>query len=81
MCVVNKQFEFLEFYYSVYDEIYLTFTAGSVCLCCVCIRVVSVCVWLSLVCLVDCLGTLCRCGGCDDCEGCTVVPYTRIRIP
>ena len=28
MCVVNKQFELLE-----YDEIYLTFTAGSVCLC------------------------------------------------
>ena len=39
MCVVNKQFELLEFVFeSVYvelqhDEIYLTFTAGSVCLC------------------------------------------------
>ena len=37
MCVVNKQFELLEFvFYSVYvglqyDEIYLIFTAGSVC--------------------------------------------------
>ena len=36
MCVVNKQFELLEFvFYSVYvglqyDEIYLTFTAGHV---------------------------------------------------
>ena len=41
MCVVNKQFEVLEFvFYSVYvdlqhDEIYLTFTAESVSLCCV----------------------------------------------
>ena len=39
MCVVNKQFELLEFvsnsvYVDLqYDEIYLTFTAGAVCLC------------------------------------------------
>ena len=39
MCVVNKQFELLEFVFDSvnvdlqYDEIYLTFTAGSVCLC------------------------------------------------
>ena len=39
MCVVNKQFGLLEFvsesvYVDLqYDEIYLTFTAGSVCLC------------------------------------------------
>ena len=39
MCVVNKQFELLEFvsesvYVDLqYDEIPLTFTAGSVCLC------------------------------------------------
>ena len=39
MCVVNKQFELLEFvsesvYVALqYDEISLTFTAGSVCLC------------------------------------------------
>ena len=39
MCLVNKQFKLLEFvFYSVYidlqyDEISLTFTAGSVCLC------------------------------------------------
>ena len=39
MCVVNKQFELLEFVFeSVYvdlqcDEISLTFTAGPVCLC------------------------------------------------
>ena len=38
MCVVNKQFEFLEFvsesvYVDLqYDEISLTFTSGSVCL-------------------------------------------------
>ena len=46
MCVVNNQLELLElFLYSVYfdrlyDEISLTFTAGSVSLCCVCSHVV-----------------------------------------
>ena len=56
MCVVNNQFEFLEFvFYSVYvdlqyEEISLTFTAGSVSLCCVCNHVVvfGLSVWLSL---------------------------------
>ena len=42
MCVVNKQFELLEFVFDSvyvdlqYDDISLTFTAGSVSLCCVC---------------------------------------------
>ena len=42
MCVVNKQVELLEFVFDSvyvdlqYDEHYLTFTAGSVSLCCVC---------------------------------------------
>ena len=46
MCVENKQFEVLEFVfdsvyvYLQYDEIYLTFTAVSVSLCCVCSHVV-----------------------------------------
>ena len=46
MCVVNKQFELLEFIFDSvyvdlqYDEISLTFTAGSVCLCGVCSPVV-----------------------------------------
>ena len=45
MCVVNKQFELLEFvfnsvYVHVQYEIYLIFTAGSVSLCCVCSHVV-----------------------------------------
>ena len=46
MCVVNKQFELLEFvsesvYVDLqYDEIYLTFTVGSVSFCCVCSHVV-----------------------------------------
>ena len=46
MCIVNKQFELLEFvFHSVYvdlqyDEISLTFTAGYVCLCGVCSLVV-----------------------------------------
>ena len=45
---MNKQFELLEFDLNSvydglqYDEIYLTFTAGSVCFSCV---------WLHLVCL------------------------------
>ena len=52
MCVVNKQFELLEFvsesvYVDLqYDEISLTFTAGSVCLC----GVSSPVVVLGLVC-------------------------------
>ena len=46
MCVVNKHFEFLEFIFNYayvelqYDEIHLIFTAGSVCWCGVCSRVV-----------------------------------------
>ena len=46
MCVANKQFELLEFVFDSvyvalqYDEISLTFTAGSVSLCCVCGHVV-----------------------------------------
>ena len=49
MCVVNKQFELLEFvldsvYVDLqYDKISLTFTAGSVSLCCVCGRIWSLC--------------------------------------
>ena len=45
MCVVNKQFELVEFVFDSvyvdlqYDEISLTCTAVSVCLCCVCIPV------------------------------------------
>ena len=46
MCVVNMQFELLEFVFDSvyvdlqYGEIYLTFTDGSVSLCCVCSHVV-----------------------------------------
>ena len=49
VCVVNKQFELLEFVFDSiyvdlqYDEIYLTFTAGSVCVCGVCSHVVVLC--------------------------------------
>ena len=47
MYVVNKQFELLEFVFDSvyidlqYDEISLTFTAGSVSLCCVCNHVIG----------------------------------------
>ena len=46
MCVVNKQFELLEFVFDSvyvdlqYDEIFLTFIAGSVSSSCVCSHVV-----------------------------------------
>ena len=46
MCVVNKQFQLHEFVFESvyvdlqYDEIFLTLTAGSVCLWCVCSHVV-----------------------------------------
>ena len=46
MCVVNTQFELLEIMFDSvyvdlqYDEISLTFIAGSVCLCCICSLVV-----------------------------------------
>ena len=46
MCVVNRQFELLELVFDSvyvdlqYDEISLTFTAGSMSLCCVCSHVV-----------------------------------------
>ena len=46
MYVVNKQFELLKFVFDSiyidlqYDEISLTFTAGSVSLCCICDHVV-----------------------------------------
>ena len=61
MCVVNKQFELLEFVFHFvyvdlqYDEISLTFTAGSVSLCCVCGHVIifDVSVRLSVVLCVD----------------------------
>ena len=54
MCVVNKQFELLEFVFDSvyvdlqYDEIYLTFTAGS--LCCICGHVVVFGLSVSLSC-------------------------------
>ena len=57
MCVVNKQFELLEFvFYSVYidiqyDEISLTFTAGFVCVCGVCSHVVVFGLSVGLSCL------------------------------
>ena len=61
MCVVNKEFELLGFVFdSVYVdlqyEISLTFTAGSVSLCCVCSHV---------VCLEGSCGIRCGCGFCD----------------
>ena len=53
MCVVNKQFELLKFVFDAvyvdlqYDEISLTFTAGSVSLCCVYVVVFGLSVSLS----------------------------------
>ena len=55
MCVVHKQFELLEFIFHSfnvdrqYDEISLTFTAGSVSLCCVCSHGVVLSLSMSLL--------------------------------
>ena len=68
MGVVNNQFELLEFVFDSvyvdlqYGEISLTFTAGSVSLCCV---------WSNLVVFDLSVGLRCGCGGC--CDACTVV--------
>ena len=54
MCVVNKQFELIEFDFDSvhvelqYDEISHIFTAGSVFLCGVCSRVVVFCLSVRL---------------------------------
>ena len=54
MCVMNKQFELLEFVFESvyvdlqYDEIFHTFTAGYVCLCGVCSPVVVIGLYLSV---------------------------------
>ena len=61
MCVVNKQFELLEFSFDSvyvdlqYDEISLTFTAGSVSLCCVCGLVVVFGLSVKFACIVVCV--------------------------
>ena len=73
MCVVNKQFELLEFVSDSvyvdrqYDEISLTFTAGYVCVCGVCspVVVLGLSVRLSRYC--------CGCGCCGDCDARTNV--------
>ena len=41
--------------------------------CWVCVLLLYVIMWLSLVCPCVCRGTLCGCGGCCDCDACTVV--------
>ena len=69
---MNKQFELLEFVFNSvyvnlkYNEIYITFTVGCVCLCC------GVVMWSSLLCLCNCLATLFGCGGYGDCDTCNV---------
>ena len=70
MCVVNKQFELLEFFipFMVNCGIFLSLLLLGLCPC-----VVSVVMWSSLVCLRGCRGTLCGCGGCCDCDACIVV--------
>ena len=70
MCVVNKQFELLDFvsesvYVDLqYDEISLTFTAGPVCLC----GVSSPVVVLGLFCEVVVVPYVVCAGCCGDCD-------------
>ena len=68
MYVVNKKFELLEFVFNSvyvdlqYDEIFSLLLLGM----CACVVVIGLSVRLS--------GTLCcECGGCVDCDACTVV--------
>ena len=74
MCVVNKQLELLEYVFEPvyvdlqYDEIYLTFTAGSVCLCGVCIPAVVHGLSARLRVTLSC-----GCGCCGDRDACTAV--------
>ena len=68
MCVVNKQFVFESFYVDLqYDETSLTFTAGSMSLCCVCGHVRSVCEVVVVAYVVGAGGFS------GDCDACTVV--------
>ena len=64
MCVVNKQFELLEFVCLFLIPFMLTYSMMRfLILLCVCPCVMSVVMWSSLVCLLGCSGTLCGCGG------------------
>ena len=73
MCVVNKQFELLEFVLDyvyadlLYDEISLTFTDGSVCLFVLCSHLVVLGFSARLS------SYLCGCACFGDCNACTVV--------
>ena len=76
ICVVNKQFELLEF---VFESVYVDLQFISLLLLGLCACVVCVVLWYSLVCLWDCRGTLCcGCGCCGDCDACTVVCVARV---
>ena len=69
MCVMNKQFELLEFVFIPFMLTCSMMRFISLLLLGMCPCVVSVVTWSSLV----CRGTLCGCGGCCDCDACTVV--------
>ena len=56
-----------------YDEIYLTFSAGYVCLCGVCSHVVVLGLSVRLS-----WSLYCDCGFCGDCDACTVVCVTCV---
>ena len=70
MCVVNKQFELVEFVFDSvnvdlqYDEISLTFTAGSVSVCCVCSHV-DVVVTVIVMCILLFVLCVCMLGECE----------------
>ena len=72
MCVVNKQFELLEFIFDSvyvdlqYDEIFLTFTAVSVVVFGLFVRLL----WYPL----------CGCGGCCACDACMLTEYEGARL-
>ena len=61
----NKQIEVLEF-----DSVYVALQYGGV----------SVVMWLYLVCLLGCRGTLFGCTGCCDCDTSTVVCVACVHM-
>ena len=83
MCVENKQFEILEFvfgsvYFNLqYHKISLTFTAGSVSLCCICSHVV---VFGLSVRLSWCPMWMRWCCDCDACTGVCVACVYAERV-
>ena len=69
MCVLNKQFELPKF---VLNSVYVDLKYNVISL--------TFTAGSSLICLWGCLGTLCGCGGCGNCDVSTVVCVEAERV-